>query len=311
MSPRIPNALLYLILSTVLIAACTHRAEPAVGDGKLKVVATTTIVADVVSQIGGEWIELSTLLPVGADPHGFNPTPQDIARVADAQVVFASGAGLEEFLEELIESAGAEDKLLHVSDGIDFLQFEGGAEGEEHNEHQGIDPHTWTDPNNVILWVHNIEAALIENDPENANSYKANAERYEQELVALDAWMREQVDLIPPDNRMLVSDHANFGYFARAYGFEQVGALIPGYSTMAEPSAQELAALEDAISAFNVQAIFVGNTVNPTLAERVAEDTGVQLVFVYTGSLSEAGGEVGSYIQYMEYNTGAFVEALK
>jgi ABC-type Zn uptake system ZnuABC Zn-binding protein ZnuA len=325
--------LLYFALTFMLLAACSQapveQPAPDASGGKLKVVATTTIVADVVAEVGGEMIELDTLLPVGADPHGFNPTPQDVAKIADAELVFANGAGLEEFLEELIENAGAEDKVVHVSEGIDFLEFEEGEhhhEGEEHEEHEdeeheehegeehehhGIDPHTWTDPNNVILWVHNIEAALNEIDPENAKTYQANAEDYEQELVELDAWIREQVDQVPQDDRKLVSDHAIFGYFARAYGFEQVGALIPGYSTMAEPSAQELTALEDAIGAYDVQAIFVGNTVNPSLGERVAEDTGVALVFVYTGSLSEPDGLAGSYIKYTEFITNAFVEALK
>ena len=274
---------------------------------------TTTIVGDVVSQVGGNLNELSILLPVGTDPHSFDPTPQDIAKVAEADVVFANGAGLEKFLDNLIESAGAQNKIINVSEGIDFLIFEGDdhteQEGEEH-DHEGVDPHTWTDPNNVLIWVDNIGNKLSELDPKNAEVYATNAEQYKTKLKSLDTWIREQVDQIPLVNRKIVSDHTLFGYFADEYAFEQVGALIPGYSTLAEPSAKELAAIEDAIADLDVGAIFVGNTVNPALAERVVADTGTQLVFVFTGSLSKVGEGAETYLEYMRYNTTAFVEAL-
>ncbi len=330
--------LLPIILISMLLTACGQDVEAPSSEGRLKVVATTTIVGDVVAQVGGDLIDLSVLLPIGADPHGFDPSPQDVAKVAEADVVFANGVGLEEFLDPLIESAGVEDKVVHVSEGIDFLMFEGeehdhegeehegeehdhegeehegeehGHEGEEHHHHGGADPHTWTDPNNVMVWVHNIEHKLSELDPENAETYAANAEAYEAELKALDAWIREQVALIPAESRKLVTDHSVFGYYAEQYGFEQVGALIPGYSTVAEPTAQELAEIEDAIHDLDVKAVFVGNTVNSSLAERVAEDTGVQLVFLYTGSLGEPDGEAGTYIDYMRYNVKAILDALK
>jgi ABC-type Zn uptake system ZnuABC Zn-binding protein ZnuA len=325
------------LIAIFVLAACSSQAEQSTAGegnsvGKLKVVATTTIVGDVVSQIGGDLIDLSILLPVGTDPHGFDPTPQDIAKVAEADLVFANGAGLEEFLDPLIESAGAEDKVIHVSEGIDFLMSEGDHdhdhegeehlyehEGEEHHDehegeghdHEGLDPHTWLDPNNVMVWVHNIEHELSEADPDNAQAYADNAEAYEAELETLDAWIREQVAQIPEENRKLVTDHTLFTYFADEYGFEQVGTLIPGYSTLAEPSAQELAQIEDTINDLDVKAVFVGNTVNPTLGERVTADTGTQLVFVYTGSLTASDGEVPTYLDYMRYNTTAFVNGLK
>jgi ABC-type Zn uptake system ZnuABC Zn-binding protein ZnuA len=338
---------LFLIVIFILTACNSQVGQPTAGEGEsadtLKVVATTTIVGDVVSQVGGGQIDFNVLLPIGADPHTFDPTPQDIAKVAEADLVFANGAGLEKFLDPLIESAGAENKVIHVSEGIDLLMFEGehdhDPEGEEHHEEHeneehegeehgheadkhdnqveehervdtGADPHTWTNPNNVLTWVHNIEKALSEADPYNAETYSANAGKYESELESLDAWMRQQTAQVPEENRKLVTDHALFVYFADEYGFEQVGTLIPGYSTMAEPSAQDLVAIEDAIHELNVKAIFVGNTINPALAERVADDTGIQLVFVFTGSLSEPEGEAPTYLEYMRYNTNTFVKAL-
>jgi len=275
--------------------------------------ATTTIVGDVVAQVGGDLIDLSVLLPTGADPHSFDPTPQDVAKVVGADVIFANGAGLEDFLDNLIESAGAQDKVVHVSEDIEFLISEGQDHDNEDEDHDHIsaNPHTWTDPNNVIVWVHTIKQKLNELDPENSEAYQVNADKHTTELVALDAWIQEQVKIIPVENRKLVTDHAIFGYFATRYGFEQIGALIPSFSTLAEPTAQDLAKIEDAVQNLDVKAVFVGNTVNSNLAERIAEDTGMQLIFVYTGSLSQPDGEAGTYLDYVRYNTFAFVDALK
>ena len=314
-----------LLFAVLLLAACGQKTEtPVVEQGDsgeiLNVVATTTIVGDVVAQIGDERINLSVLLPAGTDPHSFEPTPQDITKIMQADVVFANGAGLEEFLNNLIESAGASDKVVHVSEGIDLMLLgsqEHDHEGEEHDhegeehDHEGGDPHTWVDPNNVMVWVQNIEQKLSEADPANAGAYAANAKAYTTELKTLDAWIREQVAQVPMADRKLVTDHMLFGYFAEEYGFEQVGALIPGYSTLAEPSVREIAEIEDAIRKLGVKAIFVGNTINPALAQRVADDTGIKLIFVYTGSLSGPDGEAPSYLEYIRYNVSAFVEALK
>lgn len=303
-----------LTITALALAACGGGEPPGSGD-RLQVLATTSIVADVVRQVSGDYVQVTMLLPLGTDPHTFEPRPQDAAAIAEAQIVFANGAGLEEFLEPLLESAGAGEKLVEVSDGIELLPFEGEEhhdeeEGEEHH-HEGGDPHTWMDPNNVLVWVENIAAALAAADPEHAAAYQANAEAYAAELRALDEWIRSQVAQIPAERRKLVTDHRAFGYFVDEYGLEQVGALVGSFSTNAAPSAQELAALEDEIREQGVPAVFVGKTVNPELAEQVAQDTGVKLVHVYTGSLSEPGGEADSYLTFMRYNVNAIVEALK
>jgi ABC-type Zn uptake system ZnuABC Zn-binding protein ZnuA len=281
---------------------------------RLQVVATTSIVADVVAQVGQEKIELTMLMPLGADPHTFEPSPRDVASVADTDVVFANGAGLEDFLDTILQSAGAADKVVPLSAGIDLLEQEGQNERDEHDDEQGqhqADPHTWTDPNNVIVWVDNIERALSVLDPENAATFAANAEVYRRELAALDQWVRAEVAKVPEERRQIVTDHQLFRYFVDEYGFTQVGAIVPGYSTVAEPSARELAQLEEAIQQLDVPAVFVGNTVNPALAERVAEDTGSELVFLYTGSLTEPEGDAGTYIDYIRYNVSAIVRALE
>ena len=311
----ITTFLMFLVFGTSACAAASPSRLPSQPDTEqqvFKVVATTTIVADIVDQVGGDAINLVTLLPVGADPHTFDPTPQDIAAIADARVVFANGAGLEEFLEPLIESAGAAGKVVYVSDGIEYLQFNGASEPDTHTSQQdNVDPHTWTDPNNLIIWVQNIENTLSSLDPANEGLYKENAATYITELKDLDTWIREQISQIPPENRLIVTDHLQYAYFAREYGFTQLGAIIPGFSTTAEASAQELASLTDVIKQHDVKAIFVGKTVNPNLAERIAEDTDTKIIFLYTGSLTEAGGEADNYLDYVRFNVNAILEALK
>ena len=302
------------LLLTACVPALTDAGSERI-NGKPQVVATTTIVGDVVAQVGGEYIDLTVLLPAGADPHSFDPTPKDIAKVVDAQIVFANGAGLEEFLVSLLEGAGATDKQVSVSDGIDLLAglqyHDGEAAGVAAHTDDEVDPHVWLDPNNVLVWIAHIESKLIELDPDNANVYRSNAAAYREQVVALDEWIRQQVGQIPETQRKIVTDHTLFTYFNAAYGFTQVGAVIPGYSTLAEPSAQEIAALEDAIQKLGVQAVFVGRNVNPALAERVVEDTGTKLVYIYTGSLDAPGGEVDLYLEYIQYNVEAIVNALK
>lgn len=287
------------------LAACSPTSQPDPGSaGGLTVVATTTIVADIVKNVGGQNISLNTLLPVGSDPHSFEPTPQDIARVADADLIFINGAGLETFMDRLLENSGTKADVLSVSDGIRLREAPAG-------EGAGGDPHTWTDPNNVLIWIDNIAAALSQRDPAHQAAYQANAEKYRQELVNLDQWIQQEVAQIPQANRQLVTDHELFGYFADRYGFTQVGTVIPSYSTAAQPSAQDLAALEEAIRNLGVKAIFVGNSVNPSLEERVAADTNIHLVYLYTGSLSGPDGPAGTYLDYTRYNVSAIDQALK
>ena len=300
--------ILFLLFLSILLASCSSQPPQTVDSGKLNVIATTSIVADIVSQVGGDLVDVQILLPIGTDPHSFDPTPQDIAKIADAYIVFANGAGLEAFLENLLDSAGAEEKIIEVSEGIDLLVH---PSADEDDDHALGDPHTWTDPNNVIIWVENIEAALIAADPENVEAYAANASAYTSELKEIDVWIREEIDQIPPENREIVTDHRLMGYYVEEYGLEMAGTIIPGYSSLSEPSAQELAQIENAIRDLGVKAIFVGNTVNPNLGQRIAEDTGVKLVYFYTGSLSSAGGEASTYLDYLRYNTNAFVNALK
>lgn len=295
-----------LIWLALLFTACTGVTSE-VEDNKLQVVATTSMVGDIVRQVGRDLVSVDILLPLGTDPHSFTPTPNDVTRLVQADLLFINGAGLEEFLTPMLESAGVDLRLVDLSATLPLRQVQ----GEESDEGHGDDPHTWMDPNNIIVWSQIIADALSQSDPGNQAIYQANADVLIADLEALDLWVRQQVAQIPAGQRKLVTDHLVFGYFADRYGFQQVGAIIPGFSTLAEPSAQELAALEDAIRQLNVPALFVSWTGNRNLAERIAEDTGIRIIPLFTHSLSLAGGEAENYQDFIRYNVNAMVSGLK
>jgi len=265
-----------------------------------------------VRQVTGETANLVILTPPGVDPHTFEPRPRDIAAISEADLAFINGLGLEEALQPIL-AANLTGQLVDLSDGIEALPMDRESALHEAEDHDGgtNDPHVWMDPNNIVIWVNEIAGALAAADPANAAQYQANAAGYSTELQELDDWIRDQVALIPNERRSLVSDHAVFNYFARAYGFEQVGMIVPALSTNAAPSAQELADLEDAIRDRDIRAIFISVSINPATAQQVAADTGTQIVFVYTGALSEPGSDADSYLKFMRYNVTAFVNALK
>lgn len=335
------SSIFMLVVFLLAMTACQPLNSPYLDkSSNLKVVATTTIIGDVVSQIGGDAIELTVLLPPGSDPHTFEPTPRDIVALSDADVVFINGFGLEEFLDRFLETNIEVERVVVVSDGIQPRRFveshvhshdehkddhvygddqtheeehgheEGQENGDDH-DHGEYDPHVWFDVNNVIVWTGNIERQLSALDPDNAGLFTENAENYRQRLEELDAAIVEQVSQIPVENRKLVSDHESFGYFADRYGFQQLATVIPNISTAAAPSAQDLAKLIDIIKESGAKAIFVGTTVNPEISRRIAEDTEIKLGMLYTGSLSEPGGPASSYIDMMRYNVNLIVSALK
>jgi ABC-type Zn uptake system ZnuABC Zn-binding protein ZnuA len=277
-------------------------------DTRLKVVATTSLVGDVVSQVGGDKISLEILLPLGTDPHSFSPTPMDASKVTDASTVFANGVGLEEFLKPLMESTGGSSKIVNASDGIVYRSI---VDEDSRNNQPVDDPHTWMDPNNIIIWVDNIAKELSDKDPKNAGYYMKNAQNYQAKLQELDKWIVSEVSVVPDQNRKLVTEHMVFGYFADRYGFTQVGAIIPGFSSLSEPSAQDIAQIEDEIRSMGVIAIFIGVGMNSSLAQRIADDTGTQLVPLYMHSLSEMGGKAENYLDFMRYDVTTIVDALK
>lgn len=284
----------------------------------LRVVASTDIIADVVRNVAGEQIELTALIGAGQDPHGYSPTAQDIAALEDADLIFTNGFNFEENLIAPLEALESGAPVVPVSFDVPVRErvareHEEGEEheGEEH-DHGRYDPHTWLDPQNVIIWTANIARALSEADPAHAEAYAANAEAYQAELAALDEEIEASFSAIPAERRLIVTDHMAFGYFAARYGFEVLGAVIPSVTTSAEASAGNLAELADAMRERNVTVIFVGSGVNPDVAATLAEEVGaeVTLAQLYDGTLGPLGSGADTYLGMMRANAATLVSTL-
>lgn len=264
------------------------------------VVGTTSIVADIVRAIAADCAPVVSLIPVEADPHSFELAPQDLQLLLLAPLIFANGAGLEEHLAPLLSLPEIKPKVVDLSQGIPLRMRDGEP-----------DPHVWLDPTLVALWTEKIATALSANFPACAEVFAAKAEEYRNELFALDQWIKEEVEKIPPERRLLVTDHYVLGYFAARYGFVEIGAIIPSESSLAEPSAQELALLVEKMRAFQVPAIFVTPTFNRALAEQVAAETGAKVVVLYLGALSGPTGPAPDYLSLMRENVRRIVDALR
>jgi ABC-type Zn uptake system ZnuABC Zn-binding protein ZnuA len=299
---------------------------------KLKVLASTSIVGDVVANVGGDDIELTVLIGIGQDPHSYEPKPSSLRAVEQAHVVFVNGFGLEEGLLETIESA-ARGVIVAVSAGIEPIDTDQryGSQHDEsstaqdrddaarhdegHREHGTVDPHVWFDPTNVIVWVANIEQALSGADPENRQGYHERAEEYLKRLETLDQSIRRKLSTVPENRRKLVTDHYLFNYFADEYGFKVIGAILPGISTSAEASARQFANLVELLRKEGITTIFVGSTAGrglEKLAAAVADELGeqVRIIYMLTGSLAERGMPGDTYIGYMEYNLNQIMNGL-
>jgi ABC-type Zn uptake system ZnuABC Zn-binding protein ZnuA len=287
----------------------------------LRVVATTSIIGDVVRNVVGDNIELTVLMAEGQDPHSYQPTAADLTIASNAHIVFVNGWDLEEGLVGDLEGANESGVIVPISAGIEPLEGEGReeeaheeegehAEGEEEHGHL-YDPHVWFDVHNVETWVHNVEAVLSTVDSANAETYAANAEAYEAELEALEQYIQEGVAQIPEANRKLVTNHDTFSYFATAYGFEVIGTILPGASTGNEPSAADLTELIAAVQTAGVQAVFIENTVGEGLAGVLNEETGAQVYELYTDAVGPVGSGAETYIGMIRANIDTLVEALE
>lgn len=258
---------------------------------------STSFLADIAQNVAGDRFVVESLLPLGVDPHTFQPKPADAAKVAASNVVILNGAEYEQFIGPLLSNAGGEHVVIRASSGLTprpSTRDEG---------HEAGDPHFWLDPNLVITYVENIRDGLIAADPEGAKMYSSNAESYIKQLQDLDSWIQTRVDTLPPEERLLVTNHEALGYFADRYGFAIVGTVIPGLSSEASPSAQEMAVLVEQIRAGNVIAIFLDASDNPALARQISEDTNVNVITdLHLESLTSAEGPAPTYIEMMKHN---------
>lgn len=308
-------------------------------EAALKVVASTTLIADVARNVGGDWVTVDSLIPPDSDVHAFQPIPADVLKITQSDILLVNGIGLESFLGGLLENTDGVQPVV-VSTGILMLPFgeqpvgESGAEylgalgdegvcsdvnppeGESSSTPAGeapgsCDPHVWTDPANVMIWADNIAEVFAAADPDHADVYRANAADYKEELTALDAEVRDILSDIPDERRVLVTNHEFLGYFAHAYGFRLAGVVIPGGSTLAEPDPQTVAELIATIQAEHVPAVFVEVSSNSTLADVIAQETGSAVVTtIYSDSLTGEDGPASTYLDYMRYNARTIAAAL-
>lgn len=308
----------FLPLFVFVLAACQPTADvQKPQQNSLQVVVVESFLADIVHNIAGERLEVETLMPSGLDPHSFEPTPKDVAKISDSDILFINGAGLEEWLEDIIENLPEDQLIITASAGLEsrIEVEEGHEEGEvveEVDEHDHeYDPHFWLNPLLVVKYVENIRDGLIRIDPEGSALYTANAETYIQQLIELDQYIEEKITQIPVDRRLIVTNHESFGYFADRYGFTIVGTILKSVSSGASPSALQMAELVDQMRSSGASAIFMETGSNPELAEQLSNETGIKVVYdLYTHSISEEGGNAPNYIELMKYNVEQIINAL-
>ena len=302
-----------LVLTALAAAGCSR--PPAPPAAPAPVIAVENFLADFTRQVAGTRQDVRSLVPFGVDPHGYEPTPQDVASVARARLIVVNGAGLESFITKLISNAGGDRPLVEASAGLTSRTaregevLEGGAIAAGPGAEP--DPHFWMDPVMTVRYVQNIRDALSRVDPAGEKTYGANADAYIKQLRDLDAWIADQVAAIPSEKRLLVTNHESLGYFADRYGFHIVGTVIPSVSSEASPTARQLARLVDGLKKAGAPAVFLEVGGNPQLARQVAQEAGIRVVTeLYTHSLTDSSGPAPTYLDMMRYNVKTIVEAL-
>ena len=268
----------------------------------IDVVASFTVLADVVKNVGGDNVNVRSLVPTNGDPHEFEPSPDDAKAVKAAALTFVSGDTLETWFARLAKASGAAEAPVVVSTGIKTHTFE--EEGKT-----VTDPHVWNSVPNVLIWVANIEKALAKADPEDAAAFKANAQRYSKELQDLNAAVHAKINALPRDQRKVLTSHDAFGYYGKEYGVTFLSPL--GVSTETEASAADVAKLIDQIKKEHVKVYFFENSNDPRLIKQIADATGAEPGGeLYPEALSKPDGPAPTYVKMIEYNTDRIVDAI-
>jgi ABC-type Zn uptake system ZnuABC Zn-binding protein ZnuA len=284
-------------ISLFVLAACS----PAADVGTPRVVATTTQVGQIAGELGGDAIALTTLLAPGVEAHDFELTPDAAGIIERSEVILKSGAGLESWLDDALETIGGEDRVRDMSQGIELRTIdEGGI--------QETDPHYWLAGPNAIVMVNNVRDALVAVAPDAAAEIRSRADAYVERLETADAEVRQLMESIPEERRGIVTNHDALGYFIEEYGLRFVGSVFPAVDVSAEPDPAQLADLADTIREAGVTAIFSESAVNPRLAEAIAAETGARVVdeVLYADSLGPPGSD-GATVDGMLLHNGRVI----
>ncbi|MBR1121380.1 metal ABC transporter substrate-binding protein [Bradyrhizobium lablabi] len=285
---------LVLLIGLLCIAAIA----PAHAQERMNVVASFSILGDFVKNVGGDRVNVTTLVGPDSDSHVYSPSPADARKVADAKLVFVNGLGMEGWLPRLVKSAGKKAAIVTATNGITPLKYGSDA-----------DPHAWQSVANAKIYVANVHVALSAASPADAEFFKSNAEAYSAKLDALDRDVREATAKIPEGRRKVISTHSAFGYFAAAYGIQFIAPV--GVSTESEPSARDIAAIITQIKSAKIPAVFLENISDPRLIRRISEETGARVGgTLYSDSLTGEKGDAPTYIDMVRHNIKALTRAL-
>jgi len=324
----------HFLAATAAIGLLASAAMPAAAfaHDDLKVVASFSILGDMVREVAGDDVAITTLVGPDGDAHVYEPTPADVKAVAGADIVFVNGLDFEGWMPRLLEAAGFKGEMVVVSDGITPREWDGEEEDHDHahggaaepaeaghaesgeahgHDHDDgkFDPHAWQNLGNGIVYVGNIARALAAADPDHAADYQTAGEAYAATLKSLDERVRTEIAAIPEARRKVVTSHDAFGYFGAAYGIDFIAPQ--GVSTEAEASAGDVAAIIEQIRAEKIPAVFVENITDPRLVEQIARETGAVVGGeLYSDALSGPDGPAPTYVQMFEFNAAALTKAL-
>jgi zinc/manganese transport system substrate-binding protein len=288
--------------SALVAVSMLATSAPSSAAEKLKAVATFSILGDMVSRVGGDHVEVTTIVGPNSDTHVYEPKPADAKSLAAAQIFFANGLGFEGWMERLVEATGFKGETVIASTGVKSRSMiEDGVEE--------TDPHAWQNLANSLLYVKNITDGLCKADPQDCDSFRSNAAAYAAEIADLDAEVKARIAAIPEEKRKVITTHDAFGYFGAAYG---VTFMAPeGYSTEAEASAADVAKLITQIKADKVSALFIENMSDPRLIEQIARETGVKAGgALFADALSEKGQGGETYLQMFRHNIALLAPAM-
>ena len=304
-----------LLILAAAVGACGDDGAASSDAGGLRVVATTTQAADFVRNVGGDRVAVTQLLAPNADPHEYELRPQDVQALADADVVVGSGGDVDGWLEDAIGQSGSRADVVTLIDSVETI--EGGHEHEsEHaseEEHSGeeVDPHWWHDPKNAVMAVGEVEKALAAADPDGRQAYADRAARYRADIVALDEAVAQCWSRVPAGERKLVTTHDALGYYAKRYGLEIIGTVIPSLSTQGQASAGELAELVQTIKREDVKVVFAESSVNSKVEQAIADESGARVgKALWADTLGPKGSDGATYLASIASNTKAMVDGV-
>lgn len=287
----------------VSLALVTLIVSPAVLAKTVDAVASFSVLADIVSQVGGEHVRVTTLVGPDGDPHSYEPTPRDSQALRKADVVFVSGLGMEGWMDRLVTASGYRGKVIVASDGVSTRHM-------DEDGHSVTDPHAWNSAHNGAIYARNVMNELIAASPADADYFRKQGGAYIQQLEQLDSWAKAEFAAVPPGNRKILTSHDALGYFGAEYGVQFLAPV--GFSTEAQASAGEVAALIDQIKTQHIRHYFIENQTDPRLVKQIASASGAQPGGeLYPEALSKADGPAPTYQAAFKHNVQTIIASMK